>query len=198
MMAQIEIDRDIFFDMVRPLFGKLNQEQVDAMGWYLDNFPEAITIPQIAYALATAFHETAQTMEPITEYGNEAYFDKYEPGTSIGNSLGNTEPGDGAKYKGRGYVMITGRANYTKAQEELDVPLVDEPTLACEREIARQIMRRGCFEGWFTSKKITDYISGSTKDYYNARRVINGTDCAEQIADYAEEFERALEASVLV
>ena len=197
-MAQVQIDRDIFFDMVRPMFGKLNQEQVDAMDWYFDNFPEAITIPQIAYALATAFHETAQTMEPITEYGNSAYFDKYEPGTSIGDTLGNTEPGDGEKYKGRGYVIITGRSNYQRAQDELGHPLIDQPELACEREIARDIMRRGCFEGWFTGKKFQDYIYGELKDYYNCRRVINGTDCADKIKGHAEVFERALEASVLV
>jgi len=197
-MAQVQIDRDIFFDMVRDLFGKLNQEQVDAMDWFFDSFPEGISIPQLAYGLATVFHETAQTMQPITEYGSSSYFDKYEPGTSIGDSLGNTEPGDGEKYKGRGYVMITGRANYTKAQEELGHPLVDEPELACEPEIARQIMRRGCFEGWFTGRKFQDYIHGDLKDYYNARRVVNGTDCADKIKGHAEVFERALEASVLV
>ena len=197
-MAQVQIDRDVFFDMVRPLFGKLNQEQVDAMDWYFDTFPELITIPQMAYALATAFHETAQTMQPITEYGNEAYFDKYEPGTPIGDSLGNTEPGDGAKYKGRGYVMITGRSNYQRAQDELGPPFIDTPELACDSEFARKIMRQGCFEGWFTGKKIEDYISGETKDYYNARRVINGTDQAEKIAGHADVFEKALEASVLV
>jgi len=197
-MAIINTNREYFFDIVRPMFGKLNEEQVDAMDWFFDTFPENISIPQLAYALATVFHETAQTMQPITEYGSVSYFDKYEPGTSIGDSLGNTEPGDGYKYRGRGYVMITGRANYTKAQEELDVPLVEKPELACEREVARPIMRRGCLEGWFTGKKFQDYIEGELKDYYNARRVVNGTDCADKIKGHAEVFERALEASVLV
>jgi predicted chitinase len=197
-MAQISIDRDMFFDMVRPMFGNLNQEQVNAMDWFFDSFPEAITIPQLAYALATVFHETAQTMEPITEYGSSSYFDKYEPGTDIGDTLGNTEPGDGEKYKGRGYVMITGRANYQRAQDEIGVPLIDQPELACDRDIARQIMRQGCTQGWFTGKQFSDYIHGEMKDYYNCRRVVNGTDCADAIASYAEEFERALEASVLV
>jgi len=197
-MTEVAINREYFFDAVRPLFDKLNQEQVDAMDWYFDNFPEAISIPQIAYALATTFHETAHTMEPITEYGSPSYFDKYEPGTSIGDTLGNTEPGDGEKYKGRGYVMITGRANYQRAQDELHKPLIRRPELACEREVAREIMRRGCFEGWFTGKKWTDYIDGDLKDYYNCRRVINGTDRADDIAGYAEVFEKALEASVYV
>lgn len=197
-MAEIIINREYFYDIVRPLFGKLNQEQVDAMDWLFDTFPEGVSIPQLAYALATVFHETAQTMQPITEYGSSDYFDKYEPGTPIGDDLGNTEPGDGELYKGRGYVMITGRANYAKAQDKLDEPLVDEPELACDPDIARDIMRRGMFEGWFTGKRLSDYIEGELKDYYNARRIVNGTDQADKIKDHAEVFERALAASVLV
>lgn len=190
------INREKFFDQIRPLFGKLNQEQVDAFNWLFDTFPTDVSIPQMAYGLATVFHETARTMQPITEYGSTSYFNKYEPGTSIGKSLGNTKKGDGAKYKGRGYVMITGRANYQKAGDKLGVDLINNPELANDREIARKIMRMGCFEGWFTGKKFSDYINDDEKDYYNCRRVINGTDKASTIAGYAEQFEDALEASI--
>jgi len=197
-MTEVTINREYFYDSVRPLFGKLGQEQVNEMEWFFDNFPEQISIPQLAYALATVFHETAQTMAPITEYGSSDYFDKYEPGTSIGGCLRHSGPGYGEKYKGRGEVVATGRSNYQRAQDELGVPLIDNPELACEPDVARVIMRRGCFEGWFTGKKFSDYIEGSKKDYYNCRRVINGTDCAEKIAGHAAAFELALEASVLV
>jgi predicted chitinase len=57
--------------------------------------------------------------------------------------LGNTEPGDGPKYKGRGYIQITGRKNYTAAASALSLPLVDRPELAAIPENAGKIA------GWF-------------------------------------------------
>jgi len=188
------MNKEAFFASIRPLFGKMNQEQVDAINWILDTLPKDVSIPQMSYALATVFHETARTMRPITEYGPASYFKKYDPGTKLGKELGNTQPGDGARYKGRGYVMITGRANYQKAGDKLGVDLIGKPELACDPEIARKIMRRGCLEGWFTGKKFSDYINGK-KDYHNCRRVINGTDKASTIAGYAEKFERAFKAA---
>lgn len=191
------MDRGKFYDEIRPLFGGvLAQSQVDAFETIFNSFPTDVSIYQMAYAFATVFHETARTMEPITEYGSNSYFNKYEPGTPIGDSLGNTEPGDGAKYKGRGYVMITGRSNYQRATDELGVDFINNPELACDPVHARAIMKRGCWEGWFTGKKFQDYIYGVNKDYYNARRVINGTDRAGDIASYADTFERALEAAI--
>lgn len=47
-------------------------------------------------------------------------------------------------------------------------------------------------EGWFTGRKLSDYISGNKKDYVNARRIINGMDKAQKIANEAVIFERAL------
>jgi putative chitinase len=46
--------------------------------------------------------------------------------------LGNTHPGDGVRFKGRGLIMITGRYNYTQYGKLLGLPLVDKPTLAAD------------------------------------------------------------------
>lgn len=180
------------FAAIRPLFGgSLSQSQVNGINTILAA-TEGLPITWRSYLFATALHETARTMQPIAELGSRKYFDKYEAGTVIGKRLGNTEPGDGYRYRGRGYVQLTGRANYQKAQDKLGAvifPLVGNPDLALVPETAAEIMLRGCEDGWFTGKKLADYLPG---DYVNARRVINGVDRAQMIAGYAEVFETAL------
>ena len=192
------------FDVIRPLFGgKLTQQQVDGTnqllsmwGRYGDGDNR-----KLAYLLATAAWETAYTMRPIHERGPKSYFKKYEPGTPIGKALGNTVPGDGYKFRGRGHVQLTGRRNYAKAGKAFGVDLVKEPDLALSPDISARVLITGCLEGWFTGKKLGDYIRDGVDatdllDYKNARRVINGQDKAAQIASMAKVFEQAIGAEV--
>lgn len=174
------------FDKVRPLFGgKLSQSQVDGINAIVKAFGKYGNGNQrhLAYLLATAKWETAHTMQPIYERGAKAYFSKYEPGTKIGKALGNTQKGDGYLYRGRGYVQLTGRANYRKFGIE------DQPDKALDPEIAANILVIGCLKGWFTGKALGDYEA-----FRDMRRVVNGTDKADLIAGYAEAFLRALNA----
>ena len=180
----------IDFDKVRPLFGgKLTQDQVDGINTIVDRFNVQGdgNIRHLAYLLATAKHETAHTMQPIYERGAKAYFNKYEPTTQIGKNLGNTQPGDGYKFRGRGYAQLTGRANYRKAGERLNVELLGNPDLALDPVVAAAILIRGCLGGWFTGKKLEDY-----KTFREMRRVVNGVDRASDIALLAEGFLSAL------
>jgi putative chitinase len=153
-----------------------------------------------AYALATAYHETAGTMQPIKEYGGEAYlrrmYDIQGARPEKARELGNLTPGDGVRYCGRGYVQLTGKANYARAEREIGQPLVAEPDLAMQPDIAARIMARGMSEGWFTGKSLRDYIPAkATRQHFtNARRIINGTDKADLIAGYALAFMDALTA----
>lgn len=155
-----------------------------------------------AYALATAFHETAAKMQPVkeafwlsTEKRNEylrVNYDVTGRRPSTAKKYGNTKPGDGIKYAGRGYVQLTWKTNYRKAEAALGFPLVDEPDRALQPEIAALILERGMTEGWFTGKKLADYINEHSCDFVNARRIINGTDKAVEIADLANKFLIAL------
>lgn len=152
-----------------------------------------VTYPEAAYMLATAYHETSGTMQPIYEKGSKAYFDKYDTG-KLSSNLGNTpeKDGDGYLWRGRGFVQLTGKDNYVKASKKLNIDFVANPDLVLQLDNATKIMILGMREGWFTGNKLSNYINKSGIDYVNARRIINGTDKAEQIAKYAAKFREAL------
>lgn len=124
---------------------------------------------QTAYVLATAFHETAHTMKPVREYGGEKYLKSkaYYP------------------YVGMGYVQLTWKANYEKAGRELGIDFVSNPKLLLVAKHAAPILVTGMMQGWFTGKKLSDYITLSKSDFTGARKIINGTDKAKLIADIA-------------
>lgn len=183
-----------FFDTVRPLFGSINNIQIDGM-----NAIVAYPVDDVrhsAYMLATAFHETGKAMQPINENGGDHYFaDRYDLTGShkdIAQRLGNTFQGDGIKYHGRGLVQITGRANYDTLGKRIGVDLVGNPALALRDDVAVKIMGIGMTEGLFTGKKLLTYFSTTTDDAMNARRIINGVDKAALIASYYNVFKAAL------
>lgn len=120
----------------------------------------------LAYMLATAWHETAFTLQPITEYGSQAYLEglRYWP------------------YVGRGYVQLTWKENYEK------YGIADTPEKALDPDFAAHIMIDGMTRGIFTGRRLYDYFNPSVDDPLNARRIINGMDCAEQIAGYYQQF----------
>lgn len=194
----ISLDRAAFFAGYRAAFGRLTQAQVVGLDLKL-GFIEADPLPDIrwiAYYLATVKHECGDTWMPVTEYGNRAYFQKYEPGTKIGRNLGNTLPGDGFLFRGRGDVQLTGRPNYEKMGELLKLDLVGNPDLAKVPLHAYQIASIGMARGLFTGKKLADYLNSEKTDWVNSRRIINGLDKARLIAGYAEAFYKILQSSL--
>lgn len=193
-----------FFDRVRgaDLLGPvLNASEVAGCNAILtacEGWPIAFT----AYALATAFHETAGTMQPIKEAGGDEYlrrnYDVTGRDPARAKAHGNAEPGDGVRYAGRGYVMLTWYCNYQRASLELREELMANPNLALRPDIAARIMRSGMEKGWFTGRKLADCLPTSGKgrrdQFIKARAIINGTDKAEKIADEALDFQDALAA----
>jgi putative chitinase len=192
-----QFDRDLFFEGYGQEFEVATPAIQDSLEYLLDQIEPDVTnwenLNQIAYALATFKWETANTFQPIYERGPVSYFKKYEPGTPIGKRLGNTMPGDGYLYRGRGYVQLTGRANYTRDGQLLGIDLVGDPDKALQPGVAYQIASRGMHEGWFTGHRLAQHIAtGSAPDYINARRIINGLDHAPEIAATARKFEQIL------
>ena len=182
------------FAIIRLKFGSLSQEAVDNINLIVETCEKYnLTYPQTAYLLATTYHETGGTMKPIKEYGGWKYLSKYDTGR-LAKALGNTPQadGDGQKYAGKGYAMITGYYNYKFAGEQLGIDLINNPDLALQPKYAAEILVKGSKEGWFTSKKLSDHINDKSKNYYQARRVINSLDKAQLIASYAVVFEKAL------
>ena len=171
--------------------------------------------PFVAYIAATAWHETGGAMKPVTESLNYTpgalrktfgkWFtretsEKYGRTKShpadqeaIGNiayggRMGNDDPGDGYKFRGRGHVQLTGRDNYTLFAKRLGLDLVGNPDLALGPEVSMKILFEGMMNGLFTGHGLRRYISGSDIDFKGARRVVNGTDRADLIAKYADQF----------
>lgn len=182
------MDRAKFFASIRAsgLFGAtLSQSEADGAEAIINAFEAAGLTDQrwLAYMLATAFHETAATMQPIAEYGKGA-------GRKYGLPVGPYKK----IYHGRGYVQLTWDYNYKKAEEKLGVPFYSKPELALDPKHAADIMIRGMTEGWFTGKKLSDYTGAQSFDFMGARRIINGNDKAALIAGYAKKFEAALKA----
>lgn len=194
-----------FFAYVRTnLFGgKMSQGQVVGITAILDAWEKYGdgNVQRMSYMLGTPMVETGGEYQPIYEGGPRSYFDKYEPGTKIGQRLGNNRRGDGYLFRGRGLVQITGRANYARVGRKLGIDLIANPDLALDPAISARILVVGTLEGWFTGKGLSDYIDDVDEaddldlaEFKQARRTVNGEDKASVIAGHALVFEKALKA----
>lgn len=182
------IDKVAFFALVRPLFGgKLTQDQVDGLNAILAAMPAGTPPTHLAYALATTFHETAFTMQPIREIGR-----------GKGRRYGRPDPTTGQTYFGRGFVQLTWKENYARAGKELGYQnaFVLNADRVMEPDIAAAILWRGMREGWFTGKKLADFLNDRLTDWRGARRIINGMDKADLIAGHARRFHAAILAAL--
>lgn len=186
------MNKPFFYESVRVLLfkGKLTKSQVAGMDAILDGAGKiGLRTDHLAYCLATAYHETAATMQPIEEYGkgrNRTY------GYRVKQS-GKPYTDTSFIFYGRGYVQLTWYENYEKAGKKLNRDFLQNPAGVMEIDTAVQIMFAGMQEGWFTGRKLSQYINDQTRDFFNARRIINGTDKATMIAGYADVFLKALQ-----
>ena len=200
-----------FFDEVRDndLLGPtLSADEVKGCNALLAAFGGANwPLSWAAYGFGTAMLETAGTMLPISEYGGNEYkrrlYDITGTRPTLAAKMGNTAPGDGVKYAGRGYPQLTWKVNYQRADRELSLngALVTNPDLAMRPDIAAKIMVLGMSEGWFTGKKLNDYLprslgnaTVSEPSFVPCRKIINGQDRAADVAHFAFRYQQALSA----
>lgn len=200
------MNRDTFYAALRRresgVFGtSLRQSQVDGIGAILDACA-GLPLPCAAYILATAYHETAYTMQPVRETladTDAKAVARLENAWAKGRLKWVKTPywrfdADNKTWLGRGYVQLTHKANYARASKELGIDLVAQPNLAMHSDIAAKILVRGSMEGWFTGRKLSAYMAGDGFDYVSARAVINGDvkGNGAKIAAHAKAFENAL------
>lgn len=184
------LNKDIFFDEVRPLFGKLSTSQVKGMEAKLSAFREAsFPLSWAAYAMATSYHETARRMTPVRE----------------GLSVSDTWRKRNLRYYpyyGRGDVQLTWRENYAKADKELGLngALLSNLDLALDNDVSARVLVQGMKEGWFGGDKKGRHTLGrhlrndeaSKAEFVPARRIVNILDKADLIAGIAVKFQAAL------
>jgi hypothetical protein len=119
--------------------------------------------PTVIAAIATVGVETG-SFAPIKERGGPAYFTKLYEGRK---DLGNCEPGDGAKYCGRGFVQITGRWDYKHFGAELGVDLEADPQRALDPAIGAGILAL-----FFRERRIP--AAAAAGNWEKVRRLVNG------------------------
>ena len=112
--------------------------------------------------LATIRVETGG-FKPVHEWGGEDYWKRYEGRAD----LGNVQQGDGIRYHGRGYIQLTGRANYRTYGDKLGVNLIDNPDLAMDPGISAQILA-----SYFVNRGVA--ISARDTDWRAVRKKVNG------------------------
>lgn len=170
------MNRNVFFEYVRkaPFGGRLTQSQVEGMNKILDEWENRGLQDDrwLAYMLATTFHETAYTMQPVREMGGEKYLrsKRYYP------------------WVGEGLVQVTWEVNHRKFGATKPGQLLTWP-------IALRGLFDGMIDGVYTGKKLGHYFNEKIDDPVNARRIINGTDKAKLVAKYHENFLDSIKAA---
>jgi murein DD-endopeptidase MepM/ murein hydrolase activator NlpD len=185
------INLDLLVDAAQPGFRRFAMESIPVI--LAECISSGVMMPaQVAYVLATSEHESG-----CGKWMKELWGPTPTQRTYEGRSdLGNNQRGDGLRFRGRGYVQITGRRNYTIWARRLGIDILSLPDLvATDPSIAAKILVQGMRDGSFTGKKLADYIRPDQEpDFFNARAMINGDKRknGEKIAGHARNYLAAL------
>lgn len=180
-----------FYDLVRKNISldgthtSLKQSQAEGFELIIKEAIKRDTLRnQLAYILATTWYETGYTMQPIEEYGK-----------GHGKKYGRKDRKTGKVYYGRSYPQVTWKFNYQKLKDYYGVDFVSYPEKVMEPKYAIPLLFDGMENGWWTGKKLSNYITLRKSNFVGARRIINGTDKAQMFANFAKVFDEALKES---
>lgn len=141
----------------------------------------------ILMALATIRAETA-SFRPISEGISQfntapggTPFGLYNPPGNIANRIGNTQPGDGPRFKGRGFIQLTGRFNYQKFGPVVQADLIVNPDLANDPKIAAELLA-----AFIKDKERQIRNALANDDLKTARKLVNGG--SHGLADFTAAF----------
>ncbi len=135
--------------------------------------------------LAQIAHESGELKFWEEIWGPTAAQKRYEPPSDLARRLGNTQPGDGKRYKGRGPIQITGRANYRKYGGLLNFDLEGNPDLAATPQVGLQV---ACM--YWKTNGLNELADAS--DFVTITRRINGG--LNGLADRQKYYEKAKNA----
>jgi predicted chitinase len=160
------------------------------------------------FEITSYLREAAFLAQLAHESGELRYMEEIASGSAYEGrkDLGNIQPGDGKRYKGRGPIQLTGRANYKKYGDLLGLDLINNPTIAATKEvgfrIAGQFWKLNGLNGLADQqdfKQITKRINGGynglddrTKYYNRAKQVLNKNDAVDASAPVAPEVADAV------
>lgn len=195
------INKATFYQKIRPFFGgTIRTLQAQGLDAIINEFERRQLTDSrwLAYILATAYHETDRTMQPIEEYGKgrgKDYGKKLKYGKGVGKRIPYNLPDQ--IYYGRGLAQNTWFEIYAAltiaaAKQGKDWDFLNHPELLLQMEASVWAIFHGMTTGLYTGKALADYINPNKCDWKNARRIINSVDRAEDIAEYAIMFYNAL------
>jgi len=177
---------------IRKNFGSLSQAQVEGFEAIINQFYNIglIDLRYLAYILATVWHETAKTMQPISEFGKGKDRD-YGKRLRINRKLYTITKNI---FYGRGHTQNTWIDNYEKLTKSNNEgwDFVNNPDLLLEMKPSIWATFYAMTTGLYTGKKLSDYFSKTSNDPVGARKIINGQDKAQKIAEYYHLFLKSI------
>lgn len=149
-------------EILKKIAPNANDKIISDLEHYFDEYLQKYNINtylRVCHFLAQCAHESAN-FRTLEEYASGSAYEGRK-------DLGNVNPGDGKRYKGRGIIQLTGRANYRTYGQRLGIPLEDQPLLALDPKVSVQT---AC-EYW-NSKKLSEFADKD--DLLTITKRING------------------------